>query len=102
MVVVLTIFGKTNRSKALIVKGAVVAATQIAVATEDKLGRKLAEIVGIGDGLNIAGQLAGRGIIFAAYRANAAQVSIGSGSGNPLRENADPIAILVGVAGSFV
>ena len=66
MVKVFAVFGKADCSKALFIEGAVVAAAQVAITTEDQLGSKRSEIISFSHGMDVAGQFAGGGIAFSA------------------------------------
>src|SRR5258708_9000956 len=102
MVVIFTIFGEANGGKTLLIESAVVAAPQIAVATEDQLGSKRPKIIAFGHGMDIARQFAGGRIIFAAQVAYAADVRLRGGCRDAFRKNADPIVILARITGRAV
>ena len=66
MVKVFAVFGKADCGKALFIEGAVVAAAQVAITTEDQLGSKGPKIISFANGMDVARQFARGGIIFSA------------------------------------
>src|SRR5262249_39928111 len=98
VVEIFTVLGEAHSGEALVIEGAVIAAAQVAVATKDQLGGKLAKIIGFTDGIDVSGQQAGGGIILSAHGGYAAKVGLGGGRGNALREHPHPVAVLQRIA----